>query len=287
MAQDIRLVCSPKSLPRAKWIAAADRAVEQNPANHPRLERLIRAMPDVHIDKLRIAVVTAKYWGPAGVKLTVGFLDGPPGNLRKRILLHMNAWAKTANVKFVESRANPQVRIARIDQGEEAGYWSYVGTDILSADAGAPTLNLEGFTMNTPESEFHRVVRHETGHTLGFPHEHMRRELVAKIDRKKAIAYFGATQGWSPAEVKQQVLTPIEESSIRGTLHADPHSIMCYQIPGTLTKNGKPIVGGVDIDKKDYTFAGAIYPKAAKRGGVAKAQSTHKSARRAGAKQKR
>ena len=64
MAYDIQLVCSPKSLPRAAWIAAADRAVEQNPANHPRLERLIRAIPDVHIDKLRIAVVTAKYWGP-------------------------------------------------------------------------------------------------------------------------------------------------------------------------------------------------------------------------------
>lgn len=101
----------------------------------------------------------------------------------------------------------------------------------------------------------------ETGHTLGFPHEHMRRELVNKIDRQKAIDYFGATQGWSPEEVEQQVLTPIEEASIRGTAHADPHSIMCYQIPGTLTKNGKPIVGGRDIDKKDYKFAAAIYPR--------------------------
>jgi hypothetical protein len=37
---------------------------------------------------------------------------------------------------------------------------------------------------------------------------------------------------------------------------------MCYQIPGTLTKNGQPIVGGLDIDKIDYTFVGRIYPKA-------------------------
>jgi Astacin (Peptidase family M12A) len=272
------MVCTPRSLPKEKWIEAADRAVTVNPANHPRIERLVRAMPDIHLDRLRIAVVTAKYWGAAGVKLTVGFLDNPPMDLRKRILLHMNAWAKTANVQFVESKASPHVRIARIDQGDQAGYWSYVGTDILSIPANEPTLNLQGFTMQTPESEFHRVVRHETGHTMGFPHEHMRRELVSKIDRQKAIDYFGATQGWSPAEVEQQVLTPIEEASIRGTAHADPHSIMCYQIPGTLTKDGKPIVGGLDIDKRDFKFAAMVYPRPNKTSGAAKSPRAEKKA---------
>jgi hypothetical protein len=92
----------------------------------------------------------------------------------------------------------------------------------------------------------------------------MRRELVNEIDADKAIAYFGATQGWSPAEVRQQVLTPIEESSLRGTAHADPNSIMCYQIAGSITKSGKPIVGGLDIDRQDFAFAALIYPKVAK-----------------------
>src|SRR5258708_14601884 len=105
-------------------------------------------------------------------------------------------------------------------------------------------MNLESFTMNTPESEFHRGVRHETCHTIGFPHEHMRNELVQKIDREKALAYYGETQGWSREEVIQQVLTPIEASSLLGTTHADPYSIMCYQIPGTITIDGNPIVGG-------------------------------------------
>ena len=36
---------------------------------------------------------------------------------------------------------------------------------------------------------------------------------------------------------------------------------MCYQIPGNLTKDHKPIVGGVDIDNMDYAFAKSIYPK--------------------------
>jgi len=52
-------------------------------------------------------------WGIKGVKLTVSFLDNPPKDLRKRILQHMNAWSKTANVKFVETAKNGQVRIAR------------------------------------------------------------------------------------------------------------------------------------------------------------------------------
>jgi hypothetical protein len=255
------IVCTPKSLPRSKWVEAARKAVEVNPANQPPSAVLAQGLgPGSQLE--RIAVMIAKRWPAGGVRLTVGFLDNPPADLRARIISHMNAWAKTANVQFTETKSDPQVRIARASSpAEVAGYWSYLGTDILSIPANEPTMNLELFTMNTPDSEFHRVVRHETGHTLGFPHEHLRRELVNKIDPDKAIAFFGSTQGWTPEEVRQQVLTPLEDSSLLGTTHADAHSIMCYQIPGSLTKDGKPIVGGLDIDSRDYAFAKSIYPK--------------------------
>lgn len=258
----ISLVCTPRELPTHLKVAAAERAVAINPANHPPADLIARALgPNPPRD--RIAIMVGKRWHTDGVKLGVGFLDNPPADLRARILLHMNAWAKTANVQFTESNTDPRVRIARAGSPPElAGYWSYVGTDILSISANEPTMNLEAFTMDTPESEFHRVVRHETGHTLGFPHEHMRLELVKKIDEAKAIQFFGATQGWTPDEVRAQVLTPIEQSSILGT-KVDAHSIMCYQIPGMLTKDGKPIVGGLDIDKRDYAFAKSVYPKGA------------------------
>ena len=258
-----QMVCTPKLLPRQKWQSAAKIATEINPVNHPPVERLVRVVAGFSPTPEHISVLTTKYWGVAGLRLTVGFLDNPPADLRARILLHMNAWSRTANVTFVESKTDPKVRIAR-QGGQQGGYWSYLGTDILTIDRNQPTMNLEAFTMNIPESEFHRVVRHETGHTMGFPHEHMRRELVNEIDPDKAIAFFGATQGWSPAEVRQQVLTPIEESSLRGTAHADPDSIMCYQIPGSITKSGKSIIGGLDIDRQDFAFAALIYPKVAK-----------------------
>jgi hypothetical protein len=251
--------CTLKRLPREMWISAAKNAVEINPVNHPPLHRLLSVMPSFTARPERIAVVTTKYWHAKGVNLTVGFLDNPPKDLRDRILLHMNAWSSRINATFVESNGEAKVRIART---EGAGYWSYLGTDILSIASGDPTMNLEAFTMQTSDSEFHRVVRHETGHTLGCPHEHMRKELVDRIDPEKAIEYFGETQGWSPEEVRQQVLTPLEDASLLGTSHPDPNSIMCYQIPGTITKDGNPILGGLDIDEFDYEFMASIYPKA-------------------------
>lgn len=256
------ITCTPKSLPREQWVPAAEKATEVNPMNHPPVERLTKIMKDFTPDKGFVSVLTTKFWHTNGVRLGVRFLDNPPADLRSRIIGHMNAWSATANVSFWESEDNAQVRIAR-QSGDQGGYWSYLGTDILSIAADQPTMNLEAFSMSTPESEYHRVVRHETGHTLGFPHEHMRRELVDLIDRDAAIAYFQATQGWSPAETIAQVLTPIEESSLRGTAHADPNSIMCYQIPGNITKDHHPIPGGLDIDPSDSTFCASCYPKPA------------------------
>lgn len=257
------ITCRPRSLPQEYWIRAANNAVAINPLNHSPSERMGASMPGFAESPLRLAVRITRYWGNTGVHLTVGFLDSPPLALRKKILSHMNAWNKTANVKFSLSSTDPDVRIARIENDpDNDGYWSYVGTEIKEIDKHKPTMNLEGFTMKVPDSEFHRVVRHETGHTMGFEHEHMRRELVQKIDVQKAIAFYAQDQHWSEAEVRDQVLTPIEVKSIRGTAHADPHSIMCYEIPGSITKNGKPIVGGLDIDAMDYAFAKLIYPKA-------------------------
>jgi hypothetical protein len=251
------LVCTPKRLPQHLWVQAAKNAIRIEPRNYGRAPRMLRIMPKLPLTPEHIAAVTDRKWPVAGVRLTVGFLDNPEKALRKRILSNMNAWNRTANVKFVETAIDPQVRISR----GPGGYWSYLGTEILEIPKSDQTMNLENFTMFTPESEFHRVIRHETGHTLGFPHEHLRRELVDQLDREKTITYFENTQGWSREEVIQQVLTPLEDADLTETAHADEHSIMCYQIPGECTKDGQPIVGGADIDASDYTFAAQLYPK--------------------------
>ena len=250
-------VCAIKMLPKELWIEAASTAAGVNPANAPALQALRAFAPDADIEPEHLALLTSKYWGSGGVRLTVGFLDNPAADLRARLLSHMNAWAAYCNVQFMETATDPQVRIARTAND---GYWSYLGTDILHIAAGQPTMNLDNFTMNMPESEFHRVVRHETGHTLGFPHEHMREDIVNRINRAKAIQYFQSTQGWSEQEVVAQVLTPLPNSALIATAQADPDSIMCYGLPASIMNDNVPVNGGTDIDAQDAQFASTVYP---------------------------
>ncbi len=256
------ILCKPKSLPIEKIEAASRRAIALNPANAHEERRIARIVGGRRDGERRIAVVVGRRWPVTGVRLTVSFMDNASAPLRARILRHMNAWGEAANVRFSETNDTGQVRISRLDSPTDmAGFWSYVGTEILEIEPDQPTLNLEAFTMKTSESEFRRVVRHEAGHTLGFDHEHMRADIVARIDRAKAVKYFFRTDRWTPKEVEEQVLTPLARKSIMGTKESDPLSIMCYQLPGAIMKDGKGVPGGVDINPRDYAFSAALYPK--------------------------
>jgi hypothetical protein len=256
--------CVPKTLPDRLLAKAAALAAHLNPANAPFFGANQAAFA-LTLDPMQLAVLTAKYWGPQPRKFTVSFMESTPSDVRTRIISHMNAWNKKIGMSFTETGGTGEVRISRAG----AGYWSYVGTDVLLIPKNRPTMNLQGFSMNTPESEYKRVVRHETGHTLGFPHEHMRKALIDRIDPKKAYDYFLRNFGWDKKMVDSQVLTPLEEKSLMGT-SVDQTSIMCYQLPGTITRDGKPITGGTDINTTDYAFAAKIYPKAAAAGAPAK-----------------
>jgi Astacin (Peptidase family M12A) len=251
------LSCIPKNVPARLLVKAAEVATKINPVNAPVVGPVASVARGFDVsDPLRIAVLTAKYWGPWARRLTVSFMETTSADLQARIISHLNAWTRTAGISFVATNGVGDVRISR----GPGGYYSYLGTDILLIPKNRQTMNLQSFTMNTSESEYKRVVRHEAGHTLGFPHEHMRRAMISRIDPAKAYPWFLQTYGWDKATVDAQVLTPLNEVSLMGTL-ADQTSIMCYQLPGLITKDGKPIMGGADINQTDYAFAGTIYAK--------------------------
>ncbi|WP_437294579.1 M12 family metallopeptidase [Sorangium sp. So ce426] len=249
-------VCIPKLPPPEKWKELAAQAKAIRPDNLP------PGFDPEDIDLTeqgKLALVIRLRWPKRGVRLTVGFLDNPEPALRRKILAYANMWNKTGNIEFVETQSFAESANVRIARGA-GGYWSWLGIDILN-HPGQPTMNLQGFTLRTPESEFRRVVPHEFGHTLGFPHEHLRAQLVELLDFEKTVDYFMRTQGWSREDVIFQVLTPLEESSFFGTTMPDQESIMAYQIPGECTKSGIPILGGETISETDYAFVAREYPK--------------------------
>lgn len=251
------ITCRIATLPSELTLIAAAVAVGQSPTNAPLTSTLTEQLALLFGDPQHLAVLTSRYWGPKGVSLGVSFLDSPDSETRTKILAAMNEWNATANVRFAWSASGGQVRITR----SEDGYWSYLGTDILSVGRNEPTMCLEGFTASTSDAEYKRVVTHETGHTLGFPHEHLRSAIVQRLDVQKTLTYFMASQGWSEAVVRANVLTPLEESSIMGTPGADETSIMSYALPGSITVDGRPILGGVVLSPQDLSFAARLYPQ--------------------------
>lgn len=210
----------------------------------------------VNPDIERIAVLRGKTWGDKAADLSVSFMERVSAEFERKLLAYAMKWAKTgANIRFRTTKGIGDIRIAFGD----SGYWSYLGTDCRSIPAGEPTMNLQDFQVSTPDSEWDRVVCHEFGHALGCPHEHMRRDLVGLLDQQRTIAYFQRTQGWSASEVRQQVLTPLDERSLMAT-PVEQTSIMCYQIPGECTVNRRPITGGSVITDNDYAFMAKVYP---------------------------
>ncbi|HSR92360.1 MAG TPA: FG-GAP-like repeat-containing protein [Gemmatimonadales bacterium] len=261
-AQEQQPPCILMSLPSELEAEAAQTAIRINPENGPlAVHTPPPIMPTGQIGPF-LAAMTSRLWGRSGIRLSVQFLDNPSASLKKKILSHMNAWSVSANVGFSETFTVGQVRIARSagDSQRPGGYWSNLGTDILLVAPGLQTMNLEGFSDATPDSELIRVVRHETGHTLGWPHEHLRPEINRRIDRQKAIDYFKAQYGWLEKQTIEQVLTPLNRFDFYGSVAPDFNSIMAYPLPASIMKDGVAVPGGTDIDTLDRQFANTVYP---------------------------
>jgi hypothetical protein len=174
-------------------------------------------------DPRELAVAWERRWQP-GQALRVRFLDGDD-RLRDRVMRCAFEWLDHANLSFEVGRfVDAEIRVSFRD----SGYWSTVGTDaLLEPDLDAPTLNLGGFTADTPELELRRTALHEFGHAIGCIHEQASPAANIPWDPPKVYAYYRRWQGWDEQTTYQNVLVRYSEAGIRFTRH-DVRSIMQY-----------------------------------------------------------
>jgi hypothetical protein len=203
----------------------------------------------------RIAAIRANLWRPVGKELRVRFLNGDP-NIQAKVQQYASEWMNHANIKlkFVPDR-DAEIRVAFKWDGDR-GSWSYIGNDAEDIPSDEPTMNYGWLTANTDEDEYSRVILHEFGHCLGFPHEHQHPENGIDWDRDAVYAYYmGPPNNWSRQDVDSNVLQRYSKT-ITVFTKFDPKSIMLYEIPPehTISRTGIPN-RNTQLSESDKKFA--------------------------------
>jgi hypothetical protein len=180
---------------------------------------------------LELAIWRDKKWANGKV-IRVRFLEGTQF-LMDKVKENALIWTRFANLDFeFVNHGDAEIRIS-FQQGN--GSWSYIGVDCLSiTNQKEPTMNFGWFDLHTPAHEFSRTVLHEFGHAIGCIHEHQSPAANIPWDRPTVYNYYAASQGWTQAEVDNNIFAIYDNSTITNSSF-DPRSIMLYPIDGTLT----------------------------------------------------
>jgi uncharacterized protein YkwD len=201
----------------------------------------------------RLAGDRGRFW-PVGYSVKVEWLDGST-ETQDRTLEQLRAWSEFANLDFEPVARNGDIRVTY----RRPGNWSLVGRDALLAPPGEPTFCMQDFDrLPFPSSEWRRVGGHEGGHVCGFLHELQR--LTGRLRWDAVIARYARDQGWPPEVTITNILTPLNMVGLLATPEADERSIMTYEVDGSLTVDGLPIVGGTDLSEGDKRIAALAYP---------------------------
>ena len=208
-----------------------------------------------------LALVSQKMWKP-GRTLRIRFLDGDPA-VHRRIEERAREWLNFADLKFeFGNHPNAEIRVSFT----LPGYWSALGTDALVEQyfpKDEPTMNFGGFTIDTPEAEYARVVLHEFGHALGCIHEHS--SPSGGIKWNKPVVYRalgGPPNNWDQAKVDHNVFRVYDKTITQYTAF-DSKSIMLYSFPKEWTLDGMTFSSNRELSETDKMFITARYRKGA------------------------
>ena len=203
-----------------------------------------------------MSLYTSKFWEVDRKQLTVSFFGRQSPEFRDRVIRYMNEWSRSRDrIRFVPSEDSGNVRIST----DPFGSWSFVGTDILLIPPDQPTTNLGGLTDDSSADEFRRTVQHQAGHLLGFPHTSLTRQQFSLIDGKKMYEYFGRVLGWDQKTVERQICNTIIPGA-DGVAVKGNDSVMGWQIPSFLMKNGVALSGANSITERDTAYFANLFP---------------------------
>lgn len=254
MSNDDIQVCVDRVLPDDKQVEAAQRAVEENPAN----AGVFSFSPGVGVPPLPppfLALLTGKKWRN-GRTLRVRFLDGLPP-VQSKVEEYAHRWSDFANIKF-DFGADPDAEI-RISF-QLRGSWSYIGTDALGVSQDEPTMNYGWLTPETSDQEYSRVVIHEFGHALGCIHEHQHPQAGIPWDKEAVYNYYmGPPNNWTRSQVDFNLFQRYS-ADITQFSQFDTHSIMLYSIPNQFTIGDYQVGWNTHLSATDKEFVGAVYP---------------------------
>ncbi len=243
-AQSIRM-CIDRYLPDDIMIAAAQRAVRENPSNYPALV----GVHEMRRTPMGMAIVTQKKW-ENGRTLKVAFMDGS-AQQRKMVTDNAPEWCEFANINFAFGQpvSVADLRVSFAQQGA----WSFIGGDAMSIPRNQPTMN---FGFIDPAT-----VLHEFGHALGCIHEHQHPKGGIPWNKPKVYQYYGGPpNNWDRATIDSNIFQTYSVNITQFSAY-DRKSIMHYPIDRQLVLDPAAAVGWNKVlSDTDKAYIAQVYP---------------------------
>ncbi|KAJ7445919.1 hypothetical protein FB451DRAFT_1568024 [Mycena latifolia] len=216
----------------------------------------------------RAVVTTLDQLWDSGSTVTYSFLGGTAKQQAKVVKVVLE-WFPYANINFTHVDTAGTLRISF---DPSSGSWSYVGRVNQQIPNPKPTMNFGWIEDTADVSEEERgVILHEFGHVLGLLHEHQSpaRGGTLTLDENAVYGYYGYTQGWDDATIKQQIIDVFYASEVSNYSALDLKSIMMYFMPYWLNEEETPVPPNYHLSEMDKAYmqflaSGATIAKAIK-----------------------
>ena len=223
-----------------------DVAIATRPDNAPSLNQLRMIYEDAtSISVELLARNTTRYWSRDQTELSVSFVSDFSRREKSQILRLMNAWCQSAAISFRPTNGIGEVRISN----QPTGNWSYQGTDLLLVPINQPTTNLDSYSGNGDQQRNRQVVLHQAGRILGFGQRGLLKNDLGRIKRAQCEDYILRLLGWENEFTRQKLFANELEFP----------SVMSWELPSSVTHDGRPILANQDFGVTDVAQFQHIY----------------------------